>query len=210
MTETIQLQAVFETPDLDREYYQAWDILIFKPYKFVRLWGGMSEAEISLFIMQLADYNEISLNNDLLIIINFILMEKELVLPGGIAAISSKKEIKPSCCSGLESWREWVDFLNTEQTPWWGHDPSPWVELQGDSVRLWSDGGLYPVRKAFYLELSRSQFKGAIASVQADLQAFLSALGNWGMAKEIPETPALCVKIDHSFNITPSWGRSRP
>lgn len=208
ITDTIQLQAVFETPDLDPKYYQAWDIPIFKPYQFVRLWGEMSEAEISLFLMQLADYNQISLNSDLLIIIELILAAKSLVLPGGIAAISSDKKITPSCCNGLETWREWADFLKTQQSPWWGHDPSPWVEWRDNTVRLWSDGGIVEVRKAFYLEMSRSQFKSAIASVQADLQAFLGAVGNWGMTREITETPGLCAKIDQCFNITPSWGRS--
>lgn len=209
MTDLIQLQAVFETPDLDPKDYQAWNIPIFKPFNFVRLWGEMSEAEISLFMMQLADYNKISLDNELPIILELILAKQTLILPGGIAAISSKKEIMPSCCNGLETWREWTNFLKTEQTPWWGHDPSPWVELRDNTVRLWSDGGLGEARKAFYLELSRSQFKGAIASVQADLQAFLGAIGNWGMARKITQTPALCAKIDQCFDITPSWARSR-
>jgi len=211
MNEVLRLQAVFETPSLDNRYYTAWNIPVFKPFTFIRLWGEMNEAEISLFVMQLADYNQISLNNDLSVIIQLILAKKGLILPGGIAAISTDKEIQPSCCSGLESWREWANFLKTEQAPWWGHDPSPWVELRGETVRFWSDGGLElePARKAFYLEMSRSQFKGAIASVQADLRGFLSALGNWGMAKEIPETPALCAKIDQCFKIIPAWGRSR-
>ncbi|MEC4865112.1 MAG: hypothetical protein SAJ11_03310 [Jaaginema sp. PMC 1078.18] len=49
----------------------------------------------------------------------------------------------------------------------------------------------------------------AIASLQADLRGFLSAVGNWGMAKEIPETLALCEQIDRSFQITSSRARER-
>ena len=46
-------------------------------------------------------------------------LEREFpaAIPGGIAAVDQGKLIGPSCCCGLETWREWLDVLNTRRTP---------------------------------------------------------------------------------------------
>ncbi|MBD2088937.1 hypothetical protein H6F67_03605 [Microcoleus sp. FACHB-1515] len=162
----------------------------------------MEYPEIGLVIAQLAQYNQIKLVDDKQAIINKIIDQKSLVLPGGIQVIREEnKPISPSCCCGLETWREWIDFLSTGTTPWLGHDPSPWLERQGNSIRIWSDGGIAPVRKAFHVEVSRAAFEKALRQVERDLQAFLFCIESWGQEIGISNATELFKKFDKCFSV---------
>ncbi|MDD2338464.1 MAG: hypothetical protein PHD01_18065 [Geobacteraceae bacterium] len=66
--------------------------------------------------------------------------KEDLALNGGLRITKEGKTIDPSCCADFQDWREWellqagdIDSL------WLGHDPSPWVEVMGDEVIIWSD-----------------------------------------------------------------------
>ena len=63
-------------------------------------------------------------------------------VPGGFAAMEHGRFIGPSCCCGLETWQEWLDVLTIGRSPWMGHGPAPFVEILGDRVSIWADGGL--------------------------------------------------------------------
>ncbi|WP_299415161.1 hypothetical protein [Acaryochloris sp. IP29b_bin.148] len=129
-------------------------------------------------------------------------MEAEsLVLPGGIQIVSEEKVIPPSCCCGLETWREWIDFLQTDHSPWLGHDPSPWVERQGNSIRIWSDGGTVPTRDAFYMDVSQPEFEKALMRVERELQAFLFSIESWAQDIGFAKPNPLFQKFDHCFKI---------
>lgn len=201
MNSLTQIQAVIETPYYEGEFSCPWQIPEFKLFSMIRLWGEMTYPEIGLVFAQLAEYNQVELVNDKQAVLEQILEAESLILPGGIQVISEQKIISPSCCCGLETWREWMDFLETGESPWLGHNPSPWVESQGDIVRVWSDGGSEPTNHAFHIDVSRSQFERMLRSVEQELQAFLFCIESWTQEVGFAESSKLFQKFDECFSI---------
>ncbi|KAI9135143.1 hypothetical protein [Acaryochloris sp. CCMEE 5410] len=201
MNSSIQMQAVVESPYDAGEFLCPWPVPEFKPLSMIRLWGEMTYPEIGLVFAQLARYNQIELANNKHTVLEQILEAESLVLPGGIQIVSEAKVIPPSCCCGLETWREWIDFLQTGYSPWLGHDPSPWVERQGTIIRIWSDGGLEPMRDAFNIDVSQPEFEKALMGVERELQAFLFSIESWAQDIGVAEPNQLFQKFDHCFNI---------
>ena len=177
----MQLQAVMEAPYYQGKFHCPWDVPKFKSFSTIRVHAEMTLPEIGLVFAQLANYNQIPLANDGQTVLQQIVEAETLVLPGGIRVVcESQKTISPSCCCGLETWREWLDFLKTGNSPWLGHDPSPWLEIQGETVRIWSDGGLGDVVKdAFYVDVSRDRIQKALRQIERDLQGFLYSIESW-------------------------------
>lgn len=136
MSSLIKLQAVVEAPYYEGEFSCPWEKAEFQPFSMIRLHGEMTYPEIGLALAQLAKYNQIKLAGDRLTVLKQVVEAESLVLPGGIQVIDAQKTISPSCCCGLETWREWLDFLKTGKSPWLGHDPSPFVENWGDVIRI--------------------------------------------------------------------------
>lgn len=201
MNSLIQMQAVVESPYYADEFLCPWPIPEFKPLAMIRLWGEMTYPEIGLVFAQLARYNQIELANNKQTVLEEILKTESLVLPGGIQIVSAEKVIPPSCCCGLETWREWIDFLQTGHSPWLGHDPSPWVERQGNIIRIWSDGGIAPTQDAFHIDVSQPEFEKALMGVERELKAFLLAIERWAQNISFAEPNQLFQKFDQCFKI---------
>lgn len=202
MSSLIQMQAVMETPYYKGEFSCPWEVSEFEPFSMLRLCGEMTYPEIGLVFAQLAAYNQVELLDNKQTVIEQILKAESLALPGGIQVIcEGQSTISPSCCCGLETWREWIDFLRTGETPWLGHDPSPWVEMQDDVIHIWSDGGIEPASKAFSISVSRSHFEKTITLVERDLQAFLFCIESWAQEVGIAESSKLFQKFDECFSI---------
>lgn len=106
---------------------------------FVILDGKSSEKDVELFLILLLGYNNINIKQDKALVINELLSEDEIALSGGVLFIGEDKKIFPSCCCGLESWKEVLDAAISKESPWLGHDPNPCFEYIGDSIRIWSD-----------------------------------------------------------------------
>jgi hypothetical protein len=135
-----------------------------------------------------------------------IISSKCLVLPGGIRAIDEKSHvvINPSCCCGLETWREWLNFAKGGNSPWLGHDPSPWIQRKEENYYIWSMHGLKEtptIEDCPHITCSFDEFNSELLQVSLDLTGFLSRLSNW--VKSIsPSQKALVQKIDRCFEIT--------
>ncbi|MDV3349318.1 hypothetical protein QGP82_11495 [Leptothoe sp. LEGE 181152] len=201
MNSLIQMQAVIEAPYYEGEFLCPWPVPYFKPFSLIHLCGKMTYLEIGLVFAQLAEYNQIKLENGKQAVLEQILEAESLVLPGGIQIVSKKKVISPSCCCGLETWREWIDFLKTGNSPWLGHDPSPWVESQGNVIRVWSDGGIEPTTNASYIDVLRPYFKRALMLVEQELQAFLFSIKSWAQDIGFTGSNELFQKFDDCFKI---------
>ncbi|KAF3883832.1 MULTISPECIES: hypothetical protein [Nostocales] len=115
---------------------------------------------------------------------------------------ATDKVINPSCCCGLETWRDWLRFVKKGQSPWLGHDPSPWVEKVGGLVRVWSDKGA----KAFHIDFEQSKFEAELSKVQQDLNALLERSEDWASREGCSEPSKLSGKFDECFNIS-RWQR---
>ena len=156
---------------------------------------------------QLVEYNPVAAGSDAEGTLARVTAADHLVLPGGLQAVDGDREVNPSCCCGLEDWRDWIEFVRSGQSPWLGHDPAPWLESAGGVVRAWSDGGMNgPASDAFAVEFEREQFVAAVDRVGRDLSEFLSRVGEWSRTVGVADPAALCGKLDACFNINGAHG----
>jgi hypothetical protein len=201
MNSSFQMRAVIEAPNYEGEFLCPWQVAEFKPFSMIPLSGEMTYPEIGLVFAQLAQYNQIELSCKKQVILEQILEAESLVLPGGIEVISEGMSIPPSCCCGLEGWRDWILFLETGDSPWLGHDPSPWIENQGGNILVWSDGGMESARNTFYIEVPRPHFKRVLTLVERELQAFLFSIESWAQEVGFNRSNELFQKFDECFNV---------
>lgn len=109
-------------------------------------------------------------------------LEREFpgAVPGGFAAVDQERFIGPSCCCGLETWKEWLDVLTTRRSPWMGHNPAPFVEIREDRVNIWADGGLGGNSAGGSpIAFSALEFETAVRQAAKDLSEFEEALRKW-------------------------------
>jgi hypothetical protein len=202
MSSPFQLQAAIESSGFDVESACPWEIVEIDGLAWIRISAEMTQPEIGLFFAQLASYNQIDLSGNRTAILQEILAADGLVLAGGIQAIFEGQVISPSCCCGLEGWREWQSFLKTGETPWLGHDPSPWLERVDGMIRIWSDGGLDgSIENAFKIEVKRPTFERALQSVEQDLSGFRFCIESWCESIGFERGEELAEKVDLCFQI---------
>jgi hypothetical protein len=134
-----------------------------------------AETEVALVVAQLARYGH---GGNGLQDLASLVESFPKVAPGGISASDEHQEIHPSCCCGIEGWREWSQLLAGGHGPWLGHDPAPWVELHDGAVLVWPDGGLVNVdiEGMRPVRFSKAEFEAALVHVEADLRDFLGRL----------------------------------
>jgi hypothetical protein len=203
MSSSFHLQAVIEFYGVEPESACPWEVVGSRELSWIRLSAEMSELEIGAFFVQLAGYNQIDRSGSRDGILRDLIASDGLVLAGGIQAVSGEQVITPSCCCGLEGWREWQIFLRTGETPWLGHDPSPWLERVGDVVRIWSDGGLGDsMRDAFKIEVSCAEYERALRAVERDLLGFRFCIESWCESIGFKSGKELAKQVEHSFQIS--------
>jgi len=195
-----ELHAVVEVPLLKGPW--PWPIADRKPFSFIRLSGGCTEAEVGSVIAQLVKYNLGEPESTAVGLLARVVAAQSLRLPGGVQACAGEREINPSCCCGLEGWRAWSECLESGPSPWMGHDPAPHIEWAGELVRVWSDGGQSAVADAVAVGFGRGRFVAELSRVERDLRAFLPRLAEWASAHDFPDSSALCRKFDACFGIT--------
>jgi len=152
-----------------------------------RLHGGASQLEVAYVIAQLykkAEYNAAVNGATQPDSIKSLCAEFPTVLSGGLAVLDGDIFVMPSCCTRFpESLMDWRLLLDGGDKPWLGHDPSPWVEIQGDNFLVWPNGGMGEEMDASLkpARFNRAQLKVALASVQQDIRDFLLPLRSWAL-----------------------------
>lgn len=131
---------------------------------------------------------------------------RTLIASGGLRARDAETgvSIAPSCCCGLETWREWSSVPDGGQ-PWLGHSPAPWVEHVDGGVRIWSDGGLgedETPEPREQIAVPLDAFSTALDQAHLDLLGFLSAVRRWAQALSPDTAGELEAKLDTSLRIT--------
>jgi hypothetical protein len=171
------LEAVVETVVAGER--PPWPISVPEAERLVRLSGESSAAEVGDVVQQLVLYNSLPLAGSAPEVIARVIAAENLVLPGGIRARSDSSDLVavPGCCCGMERWRDWIGLEAEASSPWWGHDPDPWVERIGDTLRLWSDAST--AATAFCFEVSVAEYPRMIAAVSVDLASFTQRLQQW-------------------------------
>lgn len=200
------IQAVVETPWYEGEPLWPWSVADYKPFSHIQLYDEMTDLEVGLIFAQLVQYNDLENGDNANDVLYRAIESETLILPGGLQVKSTANElIYPGCCCGLEEWREWLDFLTTERSPWLGHDPSPWFEMVDGFVRIWSDGGMDSAASGFHIDFEQSTFETELSRVQQDLSTFLVKIEAWANGIEFPEPRKLSSKFDKCFAISRKW-----
>jgi len=94
-----------------------------------------------------------------------------VVVGGGIELVVDDDVVStPGCCAGLETWREWIAFVDGGMhAPWCGHDPDT------DFERL-PTGEIVVARAGREAVVERDVLRSALAVVERELDVFASNL----------------------------------
>jgi hypothetical protein len=162
----------------------------------------MELAEVGSVMARLAQYNEVVTASTIADVLFGIIAAESLVLLGGLQVSCGQLAINPSCCCGLEDWREWQEYLVSGESPWMGHDPTPRLELVGNIVKAWSDSESDAAKNAFAIEFEQEAFVAELERVQRELQGFLLRVRVWAEAVGFSDPIALCRRIDSFIGIS--------
>ncbi|MDB4873177.1 MAG: hypothetical protein JWL97_4181 [Gemmatimonadales bacterium] len=142
--------------------------------------------------------------NDAVQILRNLAEARGLIAPGGLRARDTAKdlEITPSCCCGLETWREWREVIDGGAV-WLGHDPTPWIEHLGPTIRIWPDDGtsLRPAGESA-IEIALTDLAELINAADVQMKGFLEQVRSWAASLHHPEVEHLVAALDRSFRIT--------
>jgi hypothetical protein len=151
---------------------------------FVELSGDSTDEEVALVLFELAKYNQG--NRPTALSPEDLAGADNLVLPGGVQVSSERITIRPSCCSGLECWVEWLYLLEDGTPPWMGHDPTPTVDpIEGGGCRIWPD----EVRTGESVSLDAQQLKREVSGLQVRIHEFHQRLSAY-LERHLPEHAA--------------------
>ena len=132
------------------------------------------------------------------------------ILPGGLRVRESgDRNIPPSCCCGLETWREWFGVLTDRKSPWIGHDPSPWIEHLGDVIRVWSGSSLSnsSAGSEYCIIFHPEEFATQLQQVEHDLRRFLTLLKKWAIGIHPSCAEDFVARFDNLFEINKAGTR---
>lgn len=162
---------------------------------WVALDGTFEHSDAILLIAMLGSYNGCG-DGTLATVAARLETVEDCVLPGGLKIQTGQGTIWPSCCCGLESWREWFDVLTTEVSPWLGHDPTPHVEVEGDRVTVWEDAET----DSRYLTSSKAELESALLKTKADLAAYAAGFHEW-LRLNLPDRRKIAAQFRDHFEI---------
>ena len=141
----------------------------------IELNAATPERDIAWVFALLADYNYVLAPASIDAAVHALLETDGMALSGGLLVRSGKVEIPPSCCCGLEDWREWFIVSPGAGSPYLGHDPSPFVECAKAAATIWADED----RPAPSVSATYPEIDTARQSARTALMAFADNLANW-------------------------------
>lgn len=139
----IVIHPVLETGSLPG--FEFWPVAEQPPYQLTPLNGTLSDEQVGTAIATMAGYNSSRVDDRPTdpadAFLSSLLHEEGFVAPGGLRVqdAGTGTTLTPGCCCGLEGWRGWLEIADGGEL-WLGHDPTPWAEQLGDTVRLHPDG----------------------------------------------------------------------
>lgn len=173
--ERLSVKAIIKDP-----YFKVPDWLNSNPdyVEYVRLSGKSTRDEVDLFIAELFGYMRINVDSTPRQVFGEILNETVAAIAGGVLFESDTKKIWPSCCSGLEGWREILKCVTEKRSPWMGHDPAPSMEFINNKVQVWSDDVTGKITKnpdkngMFFIEYEQEELISKLERIETDLLDF--------------------------------------
>ena len=166
--------------------------------------GNMTPDALAAFLVALHDYGKEGDEEtpaDLADLVRGLLAREEQILPGGLIVIKGDYIIEPSCCCGLEDWREWYWALEGDSTPWLGHAPSPGAEPLPSGVLLHTD--MDNEAEDETLPITYEELAAALEKAEETFNEFSLRLETWLAETAGAEGRILAVKICDWFRIGP-------
>jgi hypothetical protein len=203
VADAVRIEAVVEAPWFDGSPPWPWPIAALPPFQHFRIHGDMTLEETGSLVAALADPLEMAPGLSAQDALRQLAELEYFGLSGGLAVSASGRfVVRPGCCSGLEEWREWW-AIRDRQSPWMGHDPTPWCQFLGDGlVRFWSGGGYTHDEIEPHVDLSTEGVAESLENVHADLRAVLGRLADWLGMFGCAEAETMLTKFDRSFAIS--------
>ena len=154
---------------------------------WVALTGSASDDDVVRFVAEVARYGRVLDCSSLdAAIVSIAACQHSLVVGGGLRVSQGALRIDPSCCAGLEGWREWLTAACDKHSPWMGHDPSPWVAFESSHVVIHTDETNQHSACAPPIMASYDELETALAEAKADLAGFYLKLG--ALASKMPRS----------------------
>ncbi|WP_433550201.1 hypothetical protein ACQP08_19770 [Micromonospora zamorensis] len=203
----ITMEAVIEMPAVTDGSPPPWPVAAMAPGSWLVLNASCADDQVGLFVAALANRIEVLPPGGRDEVVTALLAEDFLIAAGGLRIRDSTTGtvVTPGCCAGLEDWRDWVQVV-VGDSPWLGHDPGPEVEIVGDELRVWQDGGPNRYRGRWagvHVDLPHRALSGLLSGAHRDLVGFLNALTRWATRVGLQQRgTALVEAIDKNFAIT--------
>jgi len=138
--------------------------------------GQTSDADIVRAIASIASYSRnIGVRSSLRETTSAIAETPSFVVGGGLLLRTGDFMVAPSCCCGLEGWREWYAVKKGGQSPWLGHDPMPWIDCSGDLAVAWEDE-----KHRRSATVTYEAIRIALDQAEHDLAQFVERIRAWG------------------------------
>lgn len=160
----------------------------------------MNDDALAVFVDALYEYGKDKdfLGETLASKVKIIKNRDCLIIGGQLAAVKGDFVMLPSCCVGLEAWREWEWVKPGGGSPWLGHNPDPGVEVKDDHAILrisWSDSNSKEL-KVTYEEIQR-----ALNTAENDLKSFHKRIGEWLTEQNVTHREQFLSRLDEAFEI---------
>ncbi|MFF7072012.1 hypothetical protein [Streptomyces pseudovenezuelae] len=189
--------------------FALWPIGDHESYSYLVLDGKLTPREVGTAVMRIADCNgsepedepEPCSTDPLGTFLYGLLTLPDLVANGGFRVTDDATGtvfVEPGCCSGLETWRDWLEVLDGTGCASFGHDPFSTAERFGDTVRLTLDAHAKDAGPT--TELPVDQLRTLTTGAEQDLRDFLALAATWAEehlpAQAVPVTAALARALD--------------
>lgn len=210
----IIIEPVIET--FEARDFTAWQVSLPADSQYLALSGELTPAGVGTAMAVIVAYNEDTLEEDGNEVpegsgpagaLQRLTRAECLIAPGGLRVRDTDTglAVNPGCCAGLEDWREWEQIPGGE-SPWLGHDPSPWAEHLGSKIRIWSDEvreGQTPPSAGPPIDIPAGVLPGLVASAGQKLQDFLDLIEPWALSLAGPAAGGLAPILAAHFRIGP-------
>jgi hypothetical protein len=165
---------------------------------WIELGAECSDDDVALVVAILASYNQAASSGSIPEVAQALEAAQTMVLPGGLMVRSNDFEIAPSCCCGLETWREWYGVKPGGSSPWLGHGPSPWVDCKSDAAVMWADGDLGD--RSPSMSVSYAEIEAARNAASEALKSFEARLSDW-LATHASQSQGLALRFANAFDL---------
>ncbi|RAV05528.1 hypothetical protein [Paenibacillus sp. YN15] len=160
-----------------------------------------STHDVELFLLHLFGFGRIAPGKSFTESFEELLSKDEVAISGGIAFFKDETTlIGPSCCCGLEQWREVEASILNKKSPWLGHDPFPSITYEDDRILVWPDDPSKVKDETFSIPFTYEEMLDGLGCVQQDLIDFIEGpLMRWIMQRDEKLALQMKQKMFHWF-----------